>query len=211
MKKVLKSRLPELWEAINKNFDLFLPVENGTLINFGSYTADKTVRLDVLKTNSSVKEFVFPQTETYLRFKNTRKKLELTPVNVEGRDYVLFGVRNCDAASFEIMDNIFLREPVDTYYRAHREKGIIVTMACNSPEETCFCSAFGIDASEASSASDVVTWDMGDYILWEAKTEKGEKLTDAVSAILEDAEDVNALGILKKEIKEKNKKKTEIY
>ncbi|WP_308009395.1 4Fe-4S dicluster domain-containing protein [uncultured Fusobacterium sp.] len=203
MKKVLKSRLPELWEAINNNFDLFLPMENGTLVNFGSYTVDKNVRLDVLKTNSSVKEFVFPQTETYLKFKNTRKKLELTPVNVVGRDYVLFGVRNCDAASFKIMDNIFLREPVDTYYRAHREKGIIVTMACNSPEETCFCSAFGIDAAEASPASDIVTWDMGDYILWETKSEKGEKLTASVSSILEEAEDISVLEILKKEIKEK--------
>ena len=110
MKKILKSRLPELWEAINNSFDLFLPMKKGTLVNFGAYEADteQVVRLDVLKTNSSVKEFVFPQTETYLKFKNTRKKLELTPVNVEGREYVIFGVRNCDAASFKIMDNIFI-------------------------------------------------------------------------------------------------------
>ena len=58
MKRILKSRLPELWEAINSNFDLFLPMDKGTLVNFGAYEADKSIRLDVLKTNSSVKEFV---------------------------------------------------------------------------------------------------------------------------------------------------------
>ena len=40
MKKVLKSRLPELWEAINKNFDLFLPdrLETGTLVIGAGYS-----------------------------------------------------------------------------------------------------------------------------------------------------------------------------
>ncbi len=36
MKRILKSRLPELWEAINSNFDLFLPMDKGTLVNFGA-------------------------------------------------------------------------------------------------------------------------------------------------------------------------------
>ena len=62
MKRILKSKLPELWELINTHFDLFLPMEQGSLINFGAYSPDKNIRLDVLKTNSSVKEFVFPQT-----------------------------------------------------------------------------------------------------------------------------------------------------
>ena len=30
---------------------------------------------------------------------------------------VLFGVRACDARSFEILDKVFLAEPVDTFYR----------------------------------------------------------------------------------------------
>ncbi len=122
MKRILKSRLPELWEAINSNFDLFLPMDKGTLVNFGAKDCDNNIRIDVLKINASVKELVIPQTETYLKFKHSKKKLELSPVAaVEVREYVVFGVRNCDAASFKIMDNIFLRQPVDTYYKAHRD------------------------------------------------------------------------------------------
>lgn len=202
MKRILKSRLSELWEAINKNFDLFLPVENGKVVNFEVYEANKNIRLDILKTNSSVKEFVFPQTETYLKFKNSKKKLQLTPVPVEGREYVVFGVRNCDAGSFKIMDNIFLREPIDTYYKAHRERGIIVTLACNTPEETCFCTAFGIDPSEGSAASDVAVWEKGEYLYLETKSEKGEKLLSSVDSLFEEG-DILELEELKKSIRKK--------
>ena len=38
MKRILKSKLPELWELINTHFDLFLPMEQGSLINFGAYS-----------------------------------------------------------------------------------------------------------------------------------------------------------------------------
>ena len=84
------------------------------------------------------------------------------------------------------MDNIFLREPVDTYYKAHRDRGIIVTSACNNPEETCFCTAFEIDPSEASPASDCCYLGKGDYLYLEAKSEKGEKLLNSLSTLLED-------------------------
>ena len=58
-------------------------------------------------------------------------------------------------------------------------------MACNEPEESCFCKAFGIDAAEP--VADVVTWMFGDDMYWKAYTEKGEALTEAVSELLEDA------------------------
>ena len=100
------------------------------------------------------------------------------------------------------MDNIFLRQPVDTYYKAHRDRGIIVTFACNNPEETCFCTAFGIDPSEASPASDVATWEKGDYLYLEAKSEKGERLLNSVATLLEDG-DMADLEELKNSIKAK--------
>ena len=70
------------------------------------------------------------------------------------------------------MDKVFLADPVDTYYQARREHGIVVSMACHRPEETCFCSTFGIDATKPE--GDVVTWIAEDTLYWEAQTEKGE-------------------------------------
>ena len=101
------------------------------------------------------------------------------------------------------MDKVFLADPVDTYYQARREHGIVVSMACHRPEETCFCSTFGIDATKPE--GDVVTWIAEDTLYWEAQTEKGEGLTKKVEAVLaeSDSKAVEAQQAAVKEILKK--------
>lgn len=67
-----------------------------------------------------------------------RKTIEIIDTRSETEDFVLFGVRACDVKSFEILDRVFLSDPVDTYYRNRREHGIIMSLACSRPQETCF-------------------------------------------------------------------------
>ena len=66
----------------------------------------------------------------------------------ETKPFAVFGVRACDARSFELLDRVFLNAPVDTFYAARREAGTIITLACERPDETCFCSCFGIDPAQ---------------------------------------------------------------
>ena len=90
--------------------------------------------------------------------RSTARKL-ISSIRERRKDFVIFGVRACDVKSFDVLDSVFLGEPVDTYYKNRREHGTIVSMACDQPQETCFCAAFGIDASEP--AGDVVLLDRG--------------------------------------------------
>ena len=99
---------------------------------------------------------------------------------------MIFGVRACDAASFKILDSVYLSEPVDTFYQNRREHGVVMTMSCTKPSETCFCSVFGIDAAEP--AGDVSCWMTDDAVLMQANTEKGEALLASLP-MLEDAAD----------------------
>ena len=64
---------------------------------------------------------------------------------------MVFGMRACDVKAVEVLDRVFLSDPVDTFYAARREHGTIVSLACHEPEETCFCRNFGIDAAEPGS------------------------------------------------------------
>ncbi len=205
MKKISKDKLPQLWQRISSNFDLFLPLEKDKTLNFSMWKEGKTVNLDQLRTTVPPKHLVFPQTETYLKFKSEGKKLSLKPVKAKGDDYVLFGARPCDVASFKLLDNIFLREPVDTYYKEHRDRGTIISLGCSDPEESCFCSSFGIDAGSAPEGADVAVWDTGDAFLWKTQTEKGINLTEIVWDLFEDAaeEDEARLKELQRDIKEK--------
>jgi len=205
MKKVAKNKFSQLWNSINKDYELFLPIEKDGKVNFSLWKDEDKINLDAIKTNVSPKNIIFPQSETYLKFKTDGKKLSLENVGGKKEEYVLFGVRPCDAVSFNLIDNVFLREPIDRFYEERRNKGTVVSMACLEPEETCFCSSFGIEPETAAKGVDVFTWDIGQTILWEAQTEKGNILTEKLGDIFEEVteQDINELEKLKHSIKDK--------
>ena len=183
MKKISLKALDTLFEKIAKDYTLIAPVEKAGQVDFGVWSKDSVVRLDELKTVKSAKGAFFPQVEDMMRFHMDGKKIDIKPANVMDEDFVIFGVRACDARSFELLDRVFLSEPVDPFYAARREHGVVVTLACNQPEESCFCSNFGIDAAEPT--GDVACWIAGDDLYMKANTKKGEKLIDG----LEDADE----------------------
>ena len=118
------------------------------------------------------------------------KKMSIEPESLKEQDFVVFGMKACDVKGMEVLDNVFLSDPVDTFYAARRDHGTIVAFACHEPEETCFCKVFGVDA--ASPASDVAVWTAGEELYWKALTEKGEALTEAVKELFTDDADGEA-------------------
>ena len=179
--------LSALYEAMNSAMELYLPVSDGAVTEFRRYESGANVNLNTLKTARSAKDFFFTQTETLMGFKVAGKNIEIKDLRPEVAPFIAFGVRACDAKSFEILDKVFLVDPVDTVYQARREAATIVTLACGRPEETCFCMQFGIDAADP--AGDVTTWLTEEGLYWRANTVKGETLTDKISNILEDVDE----------------------
>ena len=174
MRKLSLDRLDALFAAVAGAQDLYLPLERAGQVDFGLWDPEAKVRLDTLKTVKSAKDAFFPQSEDMARFKVAGKKIEIREVPPLERPFTLFGVRACDAASFEkVLDRVFLSDPLDPYYAARRAHGTVVTLACAAPEETCFCTAFGIDP--ACPTGDVRTWIAEGCLYAEAVTEKGEK------------------------------------
>lgn len=186
MKKISMANIYSLFDEISKSQKLYIPTDKGDIAEFTQY--EDGVRLtEKYNTNSSAKGFFFPQTENLYDIKMNGKKLEIKDTRSELEDFVVFGVRGCDARAFDILDRVFLVDPIDTYYKNRREHGVIISLACNRPEETCFCSAFGIDASEPQ--GDVVAWQFGDEMYFQAKTEKGESLLNSLDGVLEDGDE----------------------
>lgn len=187
MKKIQKEKLPALYAAISENASLFLPVCDGGQTNFALWSEEESVDLDTLKTVKSAKDVFFPQSETLYTCEKTDGHLKVSPGERMDEDFVVFGVRACDAKGFSVLDNVFLSEPVDSFYKARREHGTVVSMACTAPEESCFCQTFGIDP--AAPGADVDTYFIDDMLYWKANTEKGEALTERLAALLEDADE----------------------
>ena len=194
MKKISLNNLSAFLAKISADKTVIAPVERAGQVDFGVWNEEASLRLDVLKTVKSPKGAFFPQVEDMARFHMEGKKIDIQPADVMNEDFVLFGVRACDARSFELLDRVFLSDPVDPFYAARREHGTVVTLACNEPEESCFCSVFGIDAADP--AGDVSAWIVSDTMYLRANTEKGEALV----ADLDDA-DATAVEKAQKEIR----------
>ncbi|MDD3238488.1 MAG: 4Fe-4S dicluster domain-containing protein [Lachnospira sp.] len=188
MYKLSIDNLNELFALIGQDSKVYAPIERAGQVEFFLWSVEEKVRLDALNTVKSAKGFFFPQTEVLYKTKLEGKKIEIEAAEDAEEPTVYFGVRACDVKSFDVLDKVFLSEPVDSYYAAKRKHGTIVSMACSKPADTCFCGLFGIDAT--SPAGDVVTWIVGDTLYWDSKTEKGEALTVKVKELLVDADDV---------------------
>ncbi len=187
MKKFLKSDLTALLNIINEKERIYLPVSHAGQTNYAVYNENSKVDLDTLKTVKSAKEVFFPQSETLYTVTKEDKKIRITQEELENEEFVLFGVRGCDVKGIEVLDRVFLSEPVDSFYKARRDHGVIVSFACGEPEESCFCKAFGIDCAEPT--GDVTLYDCGEYYYWNAKTEKGAALTEKCVSLLSDADE----------------------
>jgi len=147
MRKCSLANLDALLRTMAEAASVYLPVDGSDGRAHFTKWADGVKMSDALNTVRSAKDFFFPQTENLMDFKVEGKSIEIIDTREECEDFVIFGVRACDVRSFEILDRVFLVDPVDTYYKNRREHGIIVSMACNKPSETCFCRTFGIDAA----------------------------------------------------------------
>lgn len=173
MKKLPLSQLDTLFAAIAAQQKLYIPAGEAKT---AAYTLwhEGLEMTSALNTSRSAKDLFFPQVENLVDFKVAGREIEVMESRDPAEPFVVFGARACDCRSFDILDKVFLCDPVDTYYQSRREHATVVTLACTEPEETCFCTALGIDPTDP--AGDVTTWMTEDTLYLRANTEKGEKL-----------------------------------
>ncbi|MHB9112810.1 MAG: 4Fe-4S dicluster domain-containing protein [Thermoleophilia bacterium] len=92
---------------------------------------------------------------------------------------VLFGARACDAKAIQVLDALFSNPGGKGYndpqYMARREGLTVITLACTTCDDACFCSSFGNGTSEKA-GSDVILYPVDGGLLAEGVTGKGVEL-----------------------------------
>ena len=161
--------------------------------------------IDGLLTRLPSKTYMFPQNEELFRW-DKGKKIE---VNIPDRKSILFGIRPCDARAIATFDPTFDTEEFpDPYFQKRRKNTIIISMGCNEPEETCFCTSFGSGPFDAS-GSDLLLVEMEKDFLGIGREEilelfgfeegKGEKDFEEIKTQAEKkVEKINLKGIKEK-------------
>lgn len=210
MLSISSEKIDTLFELLSKNGPLYIPVTNETgKSDFKKW--EKGVKLsENLKTVRSAKDFFFPKTEHLVSYQMNGKEVKIIDPRKESEDFVIFGVRPCDAIGLTVIDNVYLNmNPVDSYYKNRREHGTVVTLACNEPAKTCFCSTYEIDASlekdKDGSSGDVSTWFADGKYFFKANTEKGNAFIEKAKSVLEES-DEESVKAEQKTIQEKIEK-----
>ena len=187
MQKIKLENINELLQSMAQIGKVYAPIEKAGQVNYYEWNKDAKLRLDVLNTVKSAKDVFFPQTEDLASFKTEGKEISIQAEKPLDEDFAVFGVRACDVKSFDILDKVFIEENTDEFYKARREHGVVISHACNEPEETCFCTTFGIDASAPK--GDIETYTVGDTLYWLPVTDKGKEYSAKLGNILEEADE----------------------
>ena len=187
MLKIKQENLAALFQFIKQDKELYVPAKINGQVNYAAWDETVEVDLTTLNTVKSAKDAFFPQSETLYTCKQEGKNISITQEELQQKDFVIFGMKACDVKGVEVLDRVFLVDPLDSFYAARREHGIVVAMACHEPEESCFCQVFGVDA--ANPVADVATWMVDGELYWKATSEKGEKLTEELKEFFEDGDE----------------------
>jgi len=143
-------------------------------------------------TSSAIKPLVYAQREKLWQVvrKDGRIHFEQTHGIVEKT--AILGVRACDLAALAIQDAHFLRgKYVDVYYRARREKLLLVAVNCSHAAATCFCTSTG-DGPEVSSGYDLLLDELDDGFLIRSGSSKGAMIMADLATEAATPEQINA-------------------
>jgi sulfhydrogenase subunit beta (sulfur reductase) len=185
---ITKQELPKFLRSI-KDAVVLAPVERERGLVFDRLAEDDSICFDYITVRESAKGIFFPQREVLCSFEDGNLK----EVPLDGNNYVVFGLRPCDATAITFLDEVFsdqFSKFKDPYYLSRRENSVLITLTCNETADTCFCTTTGGDPAGTRGA-DILATDLGEKLLFEAVTDKGEELMKAYKGSFKKAEEAD--------------------
>ncbi len=133
------------------------------------------------------KQFVLPQTDPLVRIRCNGQRTEVAPIYDDARR-VLFNVRPCDAKAIGFLTRMHAMEPADAAYLRRSENITVITLTCNIPCRLgfCVCSDSG---PFLGGGYDIQLTDLGEKVLAEIGSAKGERLIADAGGLFDGATD----------------------
>jgi sulfhydrogenase subunit beta (sulfur reductase) len=170
---------------LSRDGSLFFPTFEDGKTHLVRFNEDSTFKPNFtgIRTAENVKQFFFPIRDTVAIFpKDEVKQFE--------KRYLL-GVKNCDLRGIDIYDRVFLGwDPVDPFYKARRDKTIVISADCPEPDDSCFCNLLGLNPY-GEAASDLNFTEVGSGLLFEAFTKRGEGIIGAYKNLFVEAKEAD--------------------
>jgi sulfhydrogenase subunit beta (sulfur reductase) len=168
------------------------PVRRGGQVVFRPVEDVRAIAVDAGRTDFSAKDFFFPASEAIVTWRPSQSGIAVETAQL-ARPQVVFGVRPCDAHALEVMDRLFLDDPVDLYYAERRAKTTLIGLACSDgPWEGCFCTTVGGGPGERQHL-DVLLMPVEGGFAVDVVSEKGQRVATSASLAALDGRRAKAL------------------
>ena len=169
METVFTSKLKSFFDAVAEEFQLYFPEKSGDHYTYSVYdpSGKTAAEFNDIRTCMPIKEFLFPMRELAATYPN---KLELEDI----KPFAVFGLKECDLRSIEILDKVFAEEDFeDPFYTKRRVNMFIISADCTDPGDTCFCNVFK-GQGFAEKGFDLNVSKVKDGFIIESGSQKGE-------------------------------------
>ncbi len=159
------------------------PVRSGKTVDFREIKSPSEIEYNTLTTIQSAKKVAFPKVDRVVEFEVLKNSVNTLEIDFEAYpEQVLFGARPCDAAGFVPLHAIFNWDYADQFFLKRYEKTAIISFACSTADEYCFCTSVGGNPGNTEGSDIQITRTGNDQFLVEIITPKGK----AVSALFDD-------------------------
>lgn len=139
-----------------------------------------------IRPRNSIKEFVFPRHEAVCRYHFSGHSVETDDCDPPQMDQVIVGARPCDAAALPILDHLFTWDYDDKFYTERRKATTVVTLACQTHDDECFCTSMHLGPA-AEQGADVLLLAMPGGYEVRCLTDKGRALFAGETQAIEQA------------------------
>jgi ferredoxin len=180
MKVAFVSKIKVLLDALSEQMDVYAPRKAGEHYVFGRYKAGDAVdEMNAIRACTPVKEFLFPVREVAATYPPSTDAAEIRP-------FAVFGLKECDLRSLEVLDKVFTEEGFeDPLYMSRREKMFVVASDCLEAGPTCFCGLFEGNGY-ATEGYDLNVAKIKDGYIVESGSKKGDTFLDRNSGVFAD-------------------------
>ena len=158
-----------------------------TAIEYGPVRDPDEMVLDGPQPVRSLKEAVFPPTDVLFRWRQTKSKIEIEEVPATFPETVIVGARPCDAAALDVLDRVMGWDFRDEMWFGRRQATAVLSLACTSCDDSCFCTAVGLSPTATRGADWFLTPVDGGYEI-DVLTPKGEALLERYKARCPDSD-----------------------
>jgi len=182
MKYISKNNLKNLLEALEKDYEVFVPVKKGDQRFYKKY-ADFTDDIVI----GEVRAFE-PLKAFFTRAREIVAEDFKAGIPHSGdRPFAIVGVKACDLKGFKVQDYVFKdHDYQDPFYIKAREENLIISADCTCAIDTCFCLALGVQPHPIEDF-DINLSQVKEGFVVEVGSQKGQALVNEHSSLFEDA------------------------